>query len=150
MELLQWHRVCELGGDKLHRPPVVALIAPLLHETHTNLRNLPPTAGHNSIILIFPYQNICKTYWQIKSAFLNLAAARKNTTMSNDWVWEKRTYGPRRSFKTFWLQMPTLEHFSSLCFLSRVGGCNTSIIALPATTQTDLFVNLLDFNTVYT
>ena len=25
MELLQWHRVCELGGDKLHRPPVVAL-----------------------------------------------------------------------------------------------------------------------------
>ena len=25
MELLQWHKVCELGGDKLHRPPVVAL-----------------------------------------------------------------------------------------------------------------------------
>ncbi len=27
MELLQWHKVWELGGDKLHRPPVVALIA---------------------------------------------------------------------------------------------------------------------------
>ncbi len=26
MELLQWHKVCEHGGDKLHRPPVVALI----------------------------------------------------------------------------------------------------------------------------
>ncbi len=25
MELLHWHKVCELGGDKLHRPPVVAL-----------------------------------------------------------------------------------------------------------------------------
>ncbi len=25
MELLQWHKVCELVGDKLHRPPVVAL-----------------------------------------------------------------------------------------------------------------------------
>ena len=25
MELLQWHKVCELGGDKLHRHPVVAL-----------------------------------------------------------------------------------------------------------------------------
>ncbi len=25
MELLQWHKVCELGGDKFHRPPVVAL-----------------------------------------------------------------------------------------------------------------------------
>ncbi len=24
-ELLQWHNVCELGGDKHHRPPVVAL-----------------------------------------------------------------------------------------------------------------------------
>ncbi len=24
-QLLQWHKVCELGGDKLHRPPVVAL-----------------------------------------------------------------------------------------------------------------------------
>ncbi len=31
MELLQWHRVCELGGDKLHRPPVVALTAVGLH-----------------------------------------------------------------------------------------------------------------------
>ena len=26
MELLHWHKVCELGGDKLHRPPMVALI----------------------------------------------------------------------------------------------------------------------------
>ncbi len=26
MELLQWHKICELGGDKLHRPPVVALM----------------------------------------------------------------------------------------------------------------------------
>ncbi len=25
MELLYWHKVCEFGGDKLHRPPVVAL-----------------------------------------------------------------------------------------------------------------------------
>ncbi len=25
MELLHWHNICELGGDKLHRPPVVAL-----------------------------------------------------------------------------------------------------------------------------
>ncbi len=25
MELLQWHKVYELGGDKLHTPPVVAL-----------------------------------------------------------------------------------------------------------------------------
>ena len=25
IELLQWHKVCEIGGDKLHRPPVVAL-----------------------------------------------------------------------------------------------------------------------------
>ncbi len=25
MELLHWHKVCELGGDKLHRPPMVAL-----------------------------------------------------------------------------------------------------------------------------
>ena len=25
MELLQWHKVCGLGGDKLHRPPMVAL-----------------------------------------------------------------------------------------------------------------------------
>ena len=24
IELLHWHKVCELGGDKLHRPPVVA------------------------------------------------------------------------------------------------------------------------------
>ncbi len=26
MELLQWHKVCEVGGEELHRPPVVALI----------------------------------------------------------------------------------------------------------------------------
>ncbi len=26
MELLHWHRVCELGGDELHRPPTEALI----------------------------------------------------------------------------------------------------------------------------
>ncbi len=26
MELLQWHKVCEIGGEELHRPPVVALI----------------------------------------------------------------------------------------------------------------------------
>ena len=25
MELLQWHKVCEIGGEELHRPPVVAL-----------------------------------------------------------------------------------------------------------------------------
>ncbi len=25
MGLLQWHKVCKLGGDELHRPPVVAL-----------------------------------------------------------------------------------------------------------------------------
>ena len=25
MELLQWHMVCELGGEKLHRPPMMAL-----------------------------------------------------------------------------------------------------------------------------
>ena len=25
MGLLQWHRVCELGGDEVHRPPIVAL-----------------------------------------------------------------------------------------------------------------------------
>ena len=25
MELLQWHKVCEIGGDKLQRPPMVAL-----------------------------------------------------------------------------------------------------------------------------
>ncbi len=30
MELLQWHKVCEVGGEELHRPPVVALnIGPL-------------------------------------------------------------------------------------------------------------------------
>ncbi len=27
MELLQWHKVCEVGGEELHRPPVVALNA---------------------------------------------------------------------------------------------------------------------------
>ncbi len=26
IELLHWHKVCKPGGDKLHRPPVVALI----------------------------------------------------------------------------------------------------------------------------
>ncbi len=26
MELLQCHKVCEIGGEELHRPPVVALI----------------------------------------------------------------------------------------------------------------------------
>ncbi len=26
MELLQWHKVCEIGGEELHRAPVVALI----------------------------------------------------------------------------------------------------------------------------
>ncbi len=26
MELLHWYKVCEPGGDKLHRSPVVALI----------------------------------------------------------------------------------------------------------------------------
>ncbi len=26
MELLQCHKVCEIGGDELHRPPVVALM----------------------------------------------------------------------------------------------------------------------------
>ena len=25
IELLHWHKVCEVGGDKLHRPPMVAL-----------------------------------------------------------------------------------------------------------------------------
>ena len=25
MELLQWQKVCKIGGDELHRPPVVAL-----------------------------------------------------------------------------------------------------------------------------
>ncbi len=25
MELLQCHKVCDIGGDELHRPPVVAL-----------------------------------------------------------------------------------------------------------------------------
>ncbi len=25
MDLLQWHKVCMMGGDELHRPPVVAL-----------------------------------------------------------------------------------------------------------------------------
>ncbi len=25
IELLRWHKVCELGGDTLQRPPVVAL-----------------------------------------------------------------------------------------------------------------------------
>ncbi len=33
MELLQWHEVCELGGDKLHRPPVVALNSVATKET---------------------------------------------------------------------------------------------------------------------
>ena len=26
MELLQWQKVCKIGGDEVHRPPVVALI----------------------------------------------------------------------------------------------------------------------------
>ncbi len=30
MELLKCHKVCELRGDKLHRPPVVALKASFL------------------------------------------------------------------------------------------------------------------------
>ena len=33
--LLQWHKVCELGGEELHRPPVVALITSVcLHGNH--------------------------------------------------------------------------------------------------------------------
>ncbi len=39
MELLKWHKVCELGGDKLHRPPVVALkmklVAPMPEQIGT-------------------------------------------------------------------------------------------------------------------
>ena len=27
MEVLHWHKFCELGGDKLHRPPMVALMS---------------------------------------------------------------------------------------------------------------------------
>ena len=38
MELLQWHKVCELGGGKLHRPPVVALKTNLKPQT----KNLAP------------------------------------------------------------------------------------------------------------
>ncbi len=34
MELLQWHKVCELGGDKLHTPPVVALTNQQLPATN--------------------------------------------------------------------------------------------------------------------
>ena len=29
MELLQWHKVCEISEDNLHRPPVVALRVPI-------------------------------------------------------------------------------------------------------------------------
>ena len=32
MELLHWHKFCELGVDKLHRPPVVALIRALIEH----------------------------------------------------------------------------------------------------------------------
>ena len=38
LELLQWHKVCEIGGDKLHRPLVVALTpscAKVKTDTHT-------------------------------------------------------------------------------------------------------------------
>ncbi len=34
MELLHWRKVCEHGGDKLHRPPVMALT---LINTHVNM-----------------------------------------------------------------------------------------------------------------
>ncbi len=40
MELLQWHKVCELGGDKLYRPPVVALILFTVLEIFRDLRGL--------------------------------------------------------------------------------------------------------------
>ncbi len=37
MELLQCHKVCEIGGDKLRRPPVVALrIKSNINCTNTN------------------------------------------------------------------------------------------------------------------
>ena len=32
--LLQWHKVCEIGGDELHRPPVVALSQVCLYIKH--------------------------------------------------------------------------------------------------------------------
>ena len=49
MELLQWHKVCEIGGKELHRPPVVALKswAVYTYRTvrvpfHGRIKRLPP------------------------------------------------------------------------------------------------------------
>ncbi len=41
MELLQWHKVCEIGGEELHRPPVVALkgIMNIFIDPHTKSKN---------------------------------------------------------------------------------------------------------------
>ncbi len=40
MELLQWHKVCEIDGDKLRRPPVVALNRHDDHDDHEG-KNTP-------------------------------------------------------------------------------------------------------------
>ncbi len=55
MELLHWHKVCELGGDKLHRPPMVALnclnILIVFFHTHVKPSQLRPPAPPYSAIL---------------------------------------------------------------------------------------------------
>ena len=47
MELLQWHKVCELGGDKLHRPPVVALRHPQIKRNNAFSRISASIYGFN-------------------------------------------------------------------------------------------------------
>ena len=51
MKLLHWHIVCEHGGDKLYRPPVVALMG-------INLECIMLTRGPN---LFFKYFDFI--YW---------------------------------------------------------------------------------------
>ncbi len=40
MELLRWHKVCEIGGKELHRPPTVALSLPLSSREDTKTSDL--------------------------------------------------------------------------------------------------------------
>ncbi len=71
------HKVCKLGGDKLHRPPVVALIEAAL------LTLIDVLTVHASLLLVaWPYlHDLCST--SLKSTFSNINYAMCGYAGSN-------------------------------------------------------------------
>ncbi len=60
--LLQWHKVCKLGGDELHRAPVVAL--KLHHHSH-------PVLSKHFVHVVWGHatsMGLKRTWWQYLSA----------------------------------------------------------------------------------